>query len=141
MDESVQSEDGTNHTSHPEENKKIPKIVIIPPQSDGEEASSKNGEQPGTYTCDEDSIIKSSERTDSSTDTGNDEEHLKSSQGTPALCKICNSQASMARKKTERNVLACHECGSLVHYHCTRAPPYLLYSYSTTGKRFTCEVM
>ena len=62
-----------------------------------------------------------------------------SSKVTPSVCKICGNNATLAKKKNERNVLACHECGHLVHFHCTRAPSYILYTYSTTGKRFICE--
>jgi hypothetical protein len=56
-----------------------------------------------------------------------------------SLCKVCGNTATIAKKKNERNVLGCHECSGLIHFSCTRAPPYILYSYSTTGKRFTCE--
>ena len=62
-----------------------------------------------------------------------------SSKVTPSVRKICGNNATLAKKKNERNVLACHECGHLVHFHCTRAPSYILYTYSTTGKRFICE--
>ena len=51
-----------------------------------------------------------------------------------SVCPVCQGEA--VKKK---NVLKCSLCTKFVHFACTNLPPYMLYSLSTTAKKFTCE--
>ena len=53
-------------------------------------------------------------------------------------CKICGLHA--IKKRSGRSVLSCFECNQLVHFQCTKLPPYMLFNLSTTSKRFICEI-
>ena len=65
---------------------------------------------------------------------------LNNTLGSKTACKICSLPATLTRKRNTRNVLCCHECSELIHFHCSKLPPYMLYSLSTTNKRYICEV-
>ena len=49
-------------------------------------------------------------------------------------CRICKHAATK-----KRGVLTCQKCTSLIHFQCTRLPPYLLYTLSTSTKKYVCE--
>ena len=54
---------------------------------------------------------------------------------TSTSCNVCGFIAV----KKEKRVLLCHNCNGLVHFHCTRLPPYMIYTFSTSSKRYVCE--
>ena len=39
----------------------------------------------------------------------------------------------------KRGALKCHICGSLVHFHCTNLPPYMIHVFYSSAKRYVCE--
>lgn len=47
-------------------------------------------------------------------------------------CKIC-------RKVTDKGI-ECMDCKRSVHYLCTKLPPYQLFLYETTNRKFMCEL-
>ena len=55
-------------------------------------------------------------------------------------CRICSYEATLTKKKNSRIVLSCHVCNELVHFHCSKLPIYILYTLSTTSKRYVCEI-
>ena len=55
-----------------------------------------------------------------------------------SLCKICKYVAK--KKRGNIGVLSCHKCNELVHFHCSRLPPYMIYNLSTTSKKYACEI-
>ena len=50
-------------------------------------------------------------------------------------CKICSYHAVK-----KRNVLICHKCNGLIHFHCTNLPPYMIFTLSTSTKKYVCEI-
>ena len=50
------------------------------------------------------------------------------------ICSICKNKATKKQK-----TLSCHNCGGLVHFQCSSLPPYMVYTLSTSTKRFVCE--
>ena len=38
-----------------------------------------------------------------------------------------------------RHSIKCHTCSGLIHFECTRLPPYILYSLSTSKRQYICE--
>ena len=50
-------------------------------------------------------------------------------------CVICSSNAVK-----KRNVLSCHKCNGLIPFHCTKCPPYMLFTLSTSSKKYVCEL-
>ena len=57
-----------------------------------------------------------------------------------STCPICQEEAVKEKKKNDVDVLKCSSCSHLVHFTCTNLPPYMLYSLSTSTKKYTCEV-
>ena len=55
--------------------------------------------------------------------------------GILSKCGSCDLPASKKRK----DVLYCHKCNGLVHFNCSRLPIYMLFSYSTSSKKYVCE--
>ena len=51
---------------------------------------------------------------------------------TPSNCVICSDNAVK-----KRNVL-CHKCNGLIHFHCTKCPLYMLFTLSTSAKKYVC---
>ena len=54
-------------------------------------------------------------------------------------CTACGYQATKGKRKNSC-VLSCCKCAGLVHFPCSKLPPYMLYNLSNTSKRYTCEV-
>ena len=57
-----------------------------------------------------------------------------SSKSTKTQCVICTGDET-------KEMLQCAEqdCNSWVHYHCTKLPRHILYLYTTTKRKYTCE--
>ena len=56
-----------------------------------------------------------------------------------SVCKVCNNQATDKKRGAGRTSLNCHICSGLIHLQCTRLPAYMLYTLSTSTKRYVCE--
>ena len=50
-------------------------------------------------------------------------------------CMVCNYAAI-----NKKNAISCQKCKLLVHYCCSKLPPYMLYTYTKTQKRYDCQV-
>ena len=57
---------------------------------------------------------------------------------TQTPCPICHAEA--IKRKNAVDVLKCGTCNNFVHFACTNLPPYVLFSLSSTNKKYTCEV-
>ena len=51
-------------------------------------------------------------------------------------CPICQNDAV----KKKNTVLKCSTCSNLVHFPCSNLPAYMLYSLSSSQKKYVCEV-
>ncbi len=56
---------------------------------------------------------------------------------TRSSCPVCHVEA--VKKKNALDVLKCGTCNNFVHFACTNLPPYMLYSLSSSNKKYTCE--
>ena len=53
-----------------------------------------------------------------------------------STCPVCDNRAVK-----KQNTIKCNGCDRYVHYHCSRLPPYMLYSHERKPtKKFDCEV-
>ena len=61
-------------------------------------------------------------------------EKAKNSENTRFSCRSCSVDCIEGE-----NSIQCHECKSWTHYNCSKLPPYQLFLYETTQRKYTCE--
>ena len=49
-------------------------------------------------------------------------------------CKVCKYPTIK-----KQNILTCFKCCAPLHFHCTRLPPYMIYTLSRSSRMYVCE--
>ncbi len=62
----------------------------------------------------------------------------RSSESTRSICPVCEKDS--VKKKNAIDVLKCSVCANYVHFSCTDLPAYMLFSLSSSSKKYTCSL-